>query len=294
MKRTIRNPALIRKYFPNKERPELSDFDEPMMDSLVCTEPKSLTEQIQIAAGNVTERLRVQLEIVGVTNPLILYHANIYERATVNLAEAITQAQLSPTLSHSALQETMLIIRSLEELFSGCIRIKSMNNHGAVNHFEGYLQYPYGVRGDKKRITIAVQTIDTYSGLFQRLTRANTQILIKEIMGETSTGRVIAASDAGWRVGLRYGGSELTQWVVSIDAGLKNPIEARWRSIYPLSQAICEIQRTFNPSLDPKSSLCTYHLATLPMTSNHHGDFAIRRFKEFNQGLLEVLQNITR
>lgn len=285
----LRNPRQRKLHFGSGGRERQGELfeGEEYLDDFLNYNPAQPLQSIKPLMQEATQSLRLSLEANRVDNPILIYHANIYERAVLGLAHALETTQLPQPLRDSSLRELILISTGLNHLFSGRLRTKIMNEGNGIVTLEGYFEHP---ADEAKRLIVRSRPDYSYSDTAQKWARPNTQIFIKDVLDQTIDGRVIGSDDISWRVGLRYGGDTYDQWVVSIDAGAKDLRERRWRTIYPLSQAIEAAKIKSNPTLNIDNSPYTYHYYTPRMTSNRESGFAINRFTLFSIALMEILR----
>lgn len=276
-------------YWKQRDRRK-RDLDYPSLQDELPIPDTSFQGPGVVNPSLITETLTYRLQRAGISDPQVISHADIYEKALVDLGQLLNHKRLSAQLKDSAIAELNSLIQGLTDLFGNRIRlrIKQLEDHV---EFGGYRDDFLGL----DRIGVFQKLAPSYSLVATHITNPNCQIHIQRVIRQSPRGSAIPESDAKIRCGLRYPGSIGGHcWNVSIDSGLRHGADEKsnWKIIQPLSQAIYQIQ-TFESFDYGEPHDYTYHYADMA-TWQENPIQTQESFNEFNFALSFVFRQMVR
>ncbi|MFA5932564.1 MAG: hypothetical protein WCV81_05075 [Microgenomates group bacterium] len=267
-------------------------YEEDLTDiPLDSNNPLDRRLQISKESQLITNLLVNHLRSSGLTDDFKLRRASIYGRAIDQLSLLIFRTPMFPWLKDQADEELLTIATTLRKLFMREIPLKIQPN--ATHNDEQKITYNgyYALTPEtQRRVIVSHQLQDSHSRI-NRVSRANSQIEIKDILGRSSRGKAIAGQDTNLRIGLRYSGKlDNPAITVSIDSGATNLTTGDLLSIRPLSQAIEEINKSYSPDT---SRPYTFHFNDkLPV--HFSPQQIISEFSDLNQNLSKVFETFAK
>lgn len=280
-------------FWKGKEKQRFNDQADTCTNSYLvptCTKDEELNLLLQY----LTETIRLKLIKVAVIEDGILDKANIYEQAISKLRLILHHTPLSQPLLEAANSELGLLTKSLLKVFSGNVTLRIKKDFPNSTTFEGYTD----IDEQTWRVIVLQKLKHSYSELERRITHANCQIYIKEILGQSSRGKAIGGSDARIRCGLRFGGWRTnSSWSLSIDSGI--PVRKHdghyFRYSGAITQAYNESRKYPKPFyyLQDDDTPNTFHYPALS-TSDTDIMVTAGNFRDFNKSLNLILKQIAR
>lgn len=260
----------------------------PCKHGLSSPVPGLLTPRVN--PGLITDNLIYRLTQAGISEPAILRHSDIYEKALTDLGTCLNNPCLPPDIRNGAFAELDTLTQALIDLFGNRIRLK-MTQPGDAVEFSGY----QNSGPDLNRAVIYQKLATSFSPAAGRPTYSSCQILVQAIAEYFPNRGVMSESDAKIRCGLGSPGFiGRNRWNISIDSGLHTPGDKRnkWRIVRPLSQAIFGFQtfEYFGHGIDTDY---TYHYSD-PTTEQETPVEARSNFEIFNLALNTVFRNLDR
>lgn len=280
-------------FWKAREKQRFNDQVDTFTNSdLVSTSTKD--EESNLLLHDLTKTIRTKLTGVGIIEDGILNQANIYEQAIGSLRLILKHTPLSQSLSDSSNSELDLLVKSLLKLFTGNVTLRVTKNLPDRITVVGYTD----IDEQTLRIVAYQKLRPSYSELARKVTHAQCQIYIKEILGRSGRGKAIAGSDARIRCGLRSGGwMTNSSCTVSIDSGI--PVQEAHDVYFRYSGAITQ---AYNESRKHPESFYYLQDADAPNTF-HYSALGIGgidpkvtagNFRELNQSLNLIFKQIAK
>lgn len=162
----------------------------------------------------------------------------LIEDTMFEVAAAVASAFVCDELRQQAYGELHDLVEGLGQLAYGTVTLHPTTQRPDMLRREGYFS-----SGDQRKRIVVEQHGQEYEHAAQ--TKPSLRIYIKDIIGRSTRGGVIAGSDSEISFRLRYE-AEGNLWVANVDSGIRT--KDHWRNINPLSQTFMHQTNSENGS----------------------------------------------